>query len=312
MVKKFISRTKKFKRRRTSTLRRRSSYSVARIGLNTMGTRFFPALPQRLQLKVPFYADTKMNTNIFTAAQNSNGGGYTNCFYWFIDPLDMSRDQLSLGHQASTKFYSAALPKLLTLYAEGQYRTHHLSMELTGEYFRQIGSTTATTNETYTQAEPNIHFACAPVSLTYLRNSVGSQHVITDAGTIYSGVDYYSALTQMPGSKSFLIPTSGQRTPIRTSMIIDGFAHDGTSQSVRSTITWSPQTAGNPPSIPTPVITYPNIQLRNVYLFAVRVRGIYYANVIQTASVRMSLNLEQHMTFIDPYPQYPYSTDGTA
>lgn len=309
MAKKYISRLKRYKKRRTSTLRRRNPYSVGRIGLNTMGTRFFPALPPRMQLKVPFYADTKMTTNLFLAAQTTVGASYTNCFYWFMDPLDMNRDILTLGHQASTKFYSSLFYGMMNMYGEGQFRTHQLSMDLTAEYFKLVANA-AGPQESFTRTDPVVHFACGPMALQYLRNSVGNQHIAADAGIIFSGVDYYSALTQSPGCKSYTIATSGDRKPVKTSVMIDGYAHDGVTQSVKSAITWTPQTAGNPPSMPVSVLTYPNPANRNVILCALRVRGVYYTNMTQTVSLRMSLKLDQHMTFIDPYPQFPYTYDG--
>lgn len=309
MVKKYISRQKRYKKRRTSMLRRRSSYSVSRIGLNTMGSRFFPALPARMQLKVPFYGDTKMNTNLFTAGQTTVAASYTNCYYWFMDPLDMNRDILTLGHQASTKFYSSLFYGMMNMYGEAQYRTHHLTMDLTAEYFRVITGAAGVAEST-TRTDPIVHFACGPMALQYLRNSVGNLHIATDAGTIFSGVDYYSALTQSPGCKSYTVSTTGDRKPQRATVTIDGFAHNGVAQSAKSNITWTPQTAGNPPSTPVNLITYPNPTDRNVILCAVRVRGVYYASAVQTISLRMALKLDQHMTFIDPYPQFPYTYDG--
>lgn len=281
-------------------------FRVARVGLNTYSTRFFPSFPTKMNVMVPLYADTRYPFPF--ANSGSDGEALTTCNFFFLDPLNFDRQISDNGHDANKNWFSPIMKQLFTVFGEGRVRTSVLKYEITCEYSKTYGLSPTSTEVNFLY-EPVVQLACASVPLNYLKKNSGSQFAITDAGQLWLGVDYFSALTQMPGAKVYQIPISGDRKAQKGQLIIDGYDHDGSAQLIRSTVTWS-GTGG--PTTPTANITYPPTETRNVFLFAFRTRGIKYNNCSQIMIPRFSLKLETHMTFVDSLPPMPFVTNGVS
>lgn len=281
-------------------------YRVARIGLNTYSTRFFPSFPNKMNVMVPLYNDCRYPFPI--ANSGNDGEALTTCNFFFLDPLNFDRQVSDNGHDANKYWFSPIMKQLFTVYGEARVRTSVLKYEVTCEYSRRIGAAPSP-SEVSSRYEPVVQLACASVPLNYLKKSAGSQFAITDAGQLWGFVDYFAALTQMPGAKTFQIPITGDRQAQKGQLVIDGYDHDGTAQIIRSTITWA-GTGG--PTTPTATIAYPVTETRNVFLFAFRTRGMKFANVEQVIIPRFAFKLETHMTFVDSVPPMPYVTNGVS
>lgn len=139
------------------------------------------------------------------------GGGVakvprTECYYWFVDALNPTINVNSdnqLG-TANRFFFCSSMGSMLALYQEAVIRNSVLNIEATADYQKVIADNALPTN--YDSAsDPTIHFACAQVPLSYLRNSADALHTIANAGTLYNGVDYYSSLTQSMRAKALLL-----------------------------------------------------------------------------------------------------------
>jgi len=290
----------KYRKKRTTRLQSRSSY-VAREGLNVSpSTRYFAPLPYKMDMRTDWLADTRWECGL--------GGGTdrqirTESYYVFIDALNMTQD-VSKSATLSTgcrKFFSADLGAMLALYQEAIFRTHVLNVELTADYSRSVDNGTAQ-QIIDTSCDPSLHVAVAQVPLSYLRKEDSTLHTLAHTGTLYAGVDYYSALTQTPGAKTGLVGYGASPTNFKARIPIDGYAHNGVQQSITSTMTWDPSTSISPQI----TYSYPNPGQRNVYLFAFRFRYIPLAGVTQQLSVRAALKLEQHLVLQDKYPAFPY------
>jgi len=290
----------KYRKRRTTRTLTRNNY-VAKPGLNAgASSRFFSPLPYKMNLRSDWTADTRYNLGL--------GGGTsreprTECYYWFIDSLNPtininSDANLSAGQRY---FVCSSMASMLALYQEAVIRNSVMNVEVTADYQKVVDNGTGIEiRESY--SDPTIHFACAPVPLSYLRNSVDALHTIANAGTLYSGVDYYSALTQSQKARSTTIGWGSSATqPFRHRMPIDGFAHNGVQQTITSYASWA-ETAFSP----TVTYAFPNPGQRNVFLCAVRIRYTPLLGVEQSVQMRVAYNLQQHLVFQDKLPEFPY------
>jgi len=290
----------KYRKKRTTRLLSRSPY-VAKEGLNVSpSTRYFAPLPYKMDMRTDWLADTRWECGL--------GGGTdrqirTESYYLFIDALNMTQ-YVSTAASLSTagrKFWSADLGAMLALYQEAIFRTHVLNAEITADYSRAVDNGTSQ-QIIDTSCDPSLHVAVAQVPLSYLRKEDNSLHTLANAGTLYSGVDYYSALTQTPGAKSGIVGYGASPTVFKTRTVIDGYAHNGVQQSITSSMTWDAGTQLSPQI----TYSYPNPGQRNVFLFAFRFRYIPLAGVTQQLSIRAALKLEQHLVLQDKYPAFPY------
>ena len=290
----------KYRKKRTTRTLTRTPYA-AKQGLNVgSSSRFFAPLPYKMNLRSDWTADTRYNCGL--------GGGTdktprTECYYWFIDPLNPtinvnSDTALSAGQRY---FVCSSMASMLALYQEAVIRNSVMNIEVTADYQKVV--TTGTPIETReSHSEPSIHFACASVPLSYLRTSADALHVIANAGTLYNGVDYYSALTQTQNARSTTISWgSNSGEPFRHRIPIDGYAHNGVQQTITSYASWA-ETA----FAPTVTYAFPNPGQRNVFLFAVRARYTPLSGVEQALQVRVAYNLQQHLVFQDKCPNFPY------
>jgi len=291
----------KYRKRRTSRLVTNTTY-VAKQGLNVSpSTRYFAPLPYKMDCRTDWMADTRYELGL--------GGGVNNqprteCFYVFIDPLNMTNpvNNQAYNNVGNRYFWSADMGAMLSLYQEAVYRTHVLNLEMTADYTKAVDAGTGAQPMAST-TEPTIHVACAQVPLSYIRRQDGALQTIANAGVPQIGVDFYSALTQTPGAKDGLIGWGQAATAYKTRLTIDGFAHNGVQQTVTSSMAWDPAAQGN-----LPVVTnaFPNPGQRNVFLIAWRIRYNPVADITQTVHVRASFKLEQHLVLQDKYPAFPY------
>jgi len=289
------------KRRTTRTMLTRTPYA-AKPGLNVgASSRFFAPLPYKMNLRSDWVSDSRYRLGL--------GGGAakvprTECYYWFVDPLNPTiniNSDNTIG-TANRYFFCSSMGSMLALYQEAVIRNSVMNVEVTADYQKVIADNALQTN--YDSAsEPTIHFACAQVPLSYLRNSADALHTIANAGTLYNGVDYYSSLTQSMKAKSTTIGWgSSPGEPYRTRIPIDGFAHNGVQQTITSYTSWDPAN-----TVPTVTLAFPNPGQRNVFLFAVRIRYTPLLNVDQFVEVRTAYNLQQHLIFQDKTPDFPYN-----
>lgn len=290
----------KYRKKRTTRTLTRTPYA-AKPGLNVgASSRFFSPLPYKMNLRSDWTADTRYNCGL--------GGGTervprTECYYWFIDPLNPtinvnSDATLSAGQRY---FVCSSMASMLALYQEAVIRNSVMNIEVTADYQKIVANGTSTEMRE-SSSEPTVHFACASVPLSYLRTSADVLHTIANAGTLYGGVDYYSSLTQSQGARSTTIPwgaNSGE--PFRHRVPIDGYAHNGVQQTITSYASWA-ETA----FAPTVTYAFPNPGQRNVFLFAVRMRYTPLAGVEQAIQLRIAYNLQQHLIFQDKCPNFPY------
>jgi len=291
----------KYRKKRTSRLLSNASY-VAKPGLNVgASTRFFSPLPYKMNLRSDWVTDSRYRLGL--------GGGVakvprTECYYWFVDALNPTinvNSDNTIG-TANRYFFCSSMGSMLALYQEAVIRNSVMNVEVTADYQKVIADNALQTN--YDSAsEPTIHFACAQVPLSYLRNSADALHTIANAGTLYNGVDYYSSLTQSMRAKSTTIGWgSSPGEPYRTRIPIDGFAHNGVQQTITSYTSWDPASTS-----PTVTLAFPNPGQRNVFLFAVRIRYTPLLNVDQFVELRAAYNLNQHLIFQDKTPDFPYN-----
>jgi len=289
------------KRRTTRTMLTRTPYA-AKPGLNVgASSRFFAPLPYKMNLRSDWMADTRYTIGL--------GGGVakvprTECYYWFVDALNPTiniNQDPALG-AAQRFFFCSSMGSMLALYQEAVIRNSVMNVEVTCDYQKIIADNALQTN--YDSAsEPTVHFACAQVPLSYLRNSNDVLHTIANAGTLYNGVDYYSSLTQSMKAKSTTIGWgSSPGEPYRARIPIDGYSHNGVQQTITSFTSWDP--ANTTPAV---TLAFPNPGQRNVFLFAVRIRYTPLLNVDQFVQMRVAYNLQQHLVFQDKTPDFPYA-----
>lgn len=284
-------------------------YRVARIGLNTYSTRFFPAIPNKMNAMVPLYADCRYLMDM--ANSGSDNTSQASCQYFFIDPTNFDRDvsNPSTNAQGHKNWFSNIFRPLMGVYAESIIRTSVLKFEVTAEWAKRYSAAATTNGEINGFQTPLIQLAYAPVPLSYIRKSSGGQMAITDAGTLWTGVDYFSALTQMPGARNHVIPLTGDRPSVKGSMKIDGYEHDGAAMVIRSDVTWN-ATAGSSPQI---ALWWPgDSRQRNVFFFAFRLCGLRYAHISQEILGRFCFKMDQHLTFQDSIPPMPLITQAVA
>jgi len=286
---------------------------VARPGLNVSAAksaRFFASLPKMMRLKTSWYADTNYFHLVSTPAQTVYTG------YWWIDPLryDYNVNALGVGangtnSRANRNWFGTEMESMFLQYSEGRFRTHVLSAEFACDYQRSANNTSPAYDHVSTQVIPTVQIVCAPVPQSFIRNTAGTVHLITESGVlVMGGPDYFSALTKMPGATTKIIPANGNATaPTRFTMTIDGYEHNGNLQSVTATRTWAPGDI-----FPTLTVTHPAPDQRQVYLFAIRHRTPTTANVVCQINLRASFRLDQHMEFMDKVPLWPYMATNTS
>lgn len=275
---------------------------VAKPGLNVgASTRFFAPLPYKMNLRSDWMADTRYTCGL--------GGGVakvprTECYYWFIDALNPTININNDGTLTAAQrfFFCSSMGSMLALYQEAVIRNSVMNIEVTADYQKIIGDAALPTNYECA-SEPTVHFACGQVPLSYLRNSADALHTIAQAGSVASGVDYYSSLTQSMKAKSTTIGWgSSPGEPYRARIPIDGYSHNGVQQTITSFTSWDPAA-----TVPTVTPAFPNPGQRNVFLFAVRIRYTPLAGVDQFVQLRMAYNLQQHLIFQDKTPDFPYA-----
>lgn len=299
----------KYKRAGQTLAVKSNPFRVARQGLNTYSTRFFPALPNKMNAMVPLYADCRYMLTFANAGGENTS--QASCHYFFVDPTNFDRDVSNpstnaAGHQF---WFSNIFRPLMGVYSEAIIRTSVLKFEVTAEATKRYGTTATTNPELNSTQTPLLQLAYAPVPLSYIRKAAGGQMAITDAGTVWTGVDYFTALTQMPGARNHVIPLTGDRGSVKGSMKIDGYEHDGAAMVIRSDVTWNAN-AGSSPQI---TLWWPgDTRQRNVFLFAFRVCGLKFTNISQEILARFAYKMDNHLTFQDCVPPMPFITQAVA
>jgi len=300
-----IRRTGRGAKKRTQRIvaKTKSSSLVGKPGLNVSaakGARFFASMPPILRFKVPWYADTAY---LVATAQGNPAYSVMNG-YFFIDPLNFDASVNSTATTVGTRsWYSSEMKGLFYQYQEARYRTHQLHYDFTVWVNRDTASTNAAEIQSVSASQPPFQLVCSSVPLSYLRNqTTGNQHTAADAGIVYTfQYDYYSALTKSPGTRQYTINNVSNRA--QGSMIIDGFEHNGQSQSVTCTHTqWTE--ASQQPVV---TFTHPNPGIyRQVYLFAFRMPYLTTTYSGTRINLRAAYRLDQHMEFMDKNPAFPY------
>jgi len=122
-----------------------------------------------------------------------------------------------------------------------------------------------------------------------------------------------AVVSQMPGAKTYILPVRGDSGKfVRGSLTIDAYEHNSNTISATSQITWPAQVFGQPMVTPTSLITYSQTAIRNVCLFAYRVKSFRDADFTQGVIPRASLKVEQHYTLVDPLPLQPVVASTVA
>lgn len=295
-----MRRTGKYQRRKRTNARVTNSLRP-RAGLNTMSLRFFPKLPNRMQVAIPSYGDTIYNMFAGVGAIFSDNA---RAAYFWIDAINPELFIGALAGASRRYMFSPQFKQLMTLYGEARLRTTVLNYEFSGEFSKTYGAA-ATPQELAYEHNPQFHLAVCTVPLSYLKDSAGAQHTVIQAGSLFFDMDYYSAVSQLPGCKTYVIPLTGDRPPIKGSCIVDGYEHTGSTIVANSAVTWPAQGIGFPTVVPTSIITYNQGTQRNVILIAMRIRGVSIGNTSQVVQLRASYKMDQHYTLVDPMPLQP-------
>lgn len=261
--------------------------SIPRLG------KFFPGLPQNCYQMCPVLGDTRYGFDTFSSTLSAD------CHYVFWDPIDFSRDlNTSFATSSGQKWYKVQLLQMMALYQEARFKMTKLSIDVSLD---SISTNFVAANS---QNPPDrIDLSLCVVPLTYLKTSAGVAHTATQAGTWFTGVDYYSASTHKKGTQFFSLTTDGNKSNYKASQYIDGYAHNGITQSILSNMTFSPLS-----DLPTQSVTYPNPSSREVFLLSVRFRCHSDTNINNTMYLRISAKMEAHMHFCDPVANWPYAT----
>lgn len=311
-----IRRTGRSAKRRTQRIVAKSKYSVlaARPGLNVSAAkaaRFFASLPPMMRLKTAWHADTNYSISI----ANNAASVYTG--YFWIDPLryDYAVNKVGVGadgtnNRGNRNWFGTEMEAMFFQYGEGRFRTHVLNAQFSLDYTRIFTGTQTAATIASGQQPPFFQMVCASVPQSFIKQSSGVAHLVTDAGVfIAGGPDYYSALSKLPGSKSFVLPTDGSaQSQKNITMTIDAYEHTGSAQSIIATREWLPSN-----NFPTLAVTHPDPSARQVFLFACRFRQLTSAgSIILDYGLRTAYRLDQHMEFVDKVPTWPYLTSGTS
>jgi len=301
-----IRRTGRDAKKRTQRIvaKSRSITLAGRPGLNVSAaksSRFFASMPPILRFKVPWYCDTAYN---FALGQGAGAYLVFNA-YWWIDPLRFDYPTNLAAPTVGTRgFYSSEMKGMFFQFQEARFRTHQLQYEFTPWINRASAGGTADEIALNSAPQPPVSIACAAVPLSYLRQGPGgAAHTPAQAGTVYAGsYDYYSVLTKTPGTREYTL-TEGSRNKCSGSMIVDGYSHNGTIQSMTCTHTGWTEAAEQP----TVIYNYPDPGVnRTVFLFCIRVPYIQTVNGAPRIQLRGAYRLDQHIEFIDKNPAFPY------
>jgi len=311
-----IRRTGRGAKKRTQRIVAKSKTSTlaARPGLNVSaakGARFFAGLPPMMRLKTSWHADTNYSITIANTAVSVFTG------YFWIDPLryDYAVNKAGVGadgtnNRGNRNWFGTEMESMFYQYSEGRFRTHVLNAQFCLDYTRVFTGTHTAATIASGQQPPFFQMVCATVPQSFIRTSSGSASLVTDAGVfIAGGPDYYSALSKLPGAKSWVLPTDGSaQSQKNITMTIDAYEHTGSAQSIIVNREWLPAA-----SFPTLSITHPDPSARQVFLFACRFRQLTSdASIILNYGLRSAFRLDQHMEFVDKVPTFPYLTSGTS
>lgn len=318
MAKKYYASSAR-KKGRTSRLRKRNPYR-GKAGMPEAGglSRFYPAMPRLLKVAVPWHFDTRHEIPVNTLTY-ADGAAVTVSAYWYYDTLDMAQ---MVGPASTTSNptssisqypYSAAHYAMMNMYSEMRYKTTVYDLEFSADWSRTFSNSAHAGN--FVQDEPNISVCVGVMPGQYFKATSTTFHNSSGAGrinpnTTYPEVfDYYTALSQQPGTKQLFLPTNGNQEKRQTArMIVDAYAHDGTTQVATGTYTWAQDTAR-----PSTTMAWPNPNQRQWVVVAVRARFINYGVTIAKPQlfVRTSGKITQHVTYGDPFPSTPYGPVNT-
>jgi len=263
-----------------------------------------------LRLKTAWQADTQYDIIV------SNPGQAIYTGYFWIDPLryDYAVNRFGVGvdgtnSRGNRNWFGTEMESMFYQYSEGRFRTHVLNVQLSADYFRNFTPALAANAVQQTLTPLVLQFVCATVPQSFIRTSAAAASLVTDAGAvIMNGPDYYSALSKMPGAKSFILPTDGSaNTQKNLTMTIDGYEHTGSCQSIIATRTWAPANAA-----PTLTVTHPDPPARQVFLFAFRFRQLSSNEAVTSLGIRAAFRMDQHMEFCDKVSSWPYLLTGNA
>lgn len=311
-----IRRTGRSAKRRTQRIVAKSKSSVlaARPGLNVSAAkaaRFFASLPPMMRLKTSWHADTNYSITIANTAVSVFTG------YFWIDPLryDYAVNKVGVGadgtnNRGNRNWFGTEMESMFFQYGEGRFRTHVLNAQFSLDYTKVFTGTHTAATIASGQQPPFFQMVCAAVPQSFIRQSSGASHLVTDAGAFISGgPDYYSALSKLPGAKSWILPTDGSaQSQKNITMTIDAYEHTGQAQSIIVSREWLPAA-----TFPTLTATQPDPSARQVFLFACRFRQLTSdASIILNYGLRAAYRLDQHMEFVDKVPTWPYLASGTS
>jgi len=287
-------RKRTFKKRRTNRLYKayKRNYASEATPMMVSG-KFYRSLPSNMPLCLQANGDCRYQIDTFS------GSKAFECYYVFYNPLN-NLDTINSGGPTGLRDLKCyPMIHLMSIYQEAKIRnvkyTLDISLDVKGTQITGV-------NEIIPPQRLDVAFGVVPLS--YIRASNQTPHPITAAGDFYSGVDYYSALSQHRGAQYFSLTADGTKSNYTATAYIDGYAHGTTLQSYTSTNSYI-----NTDFVPSTTVTAPTApQSVVVPLLAFRTPTHTSMNLSNTFYIRVSIKMDNHLIFSNPVPVMPYNT----
>lgn len=260
------------------------------------GRKTFAGLPRSLGVKTSFHADPRLDP---VSAIGGQTAGTVYQAYTYFDLLDMSKP-LKPGFPSVCFPHATHHLAMGRIYQEFRYESTAIHVDLTLDVFdnQLLGGI----NHFPMQS---VQLVCAIVPLSYMKTAGGIGHNIANTGVWNTGVDYYSALTSVPGSKTYVLAQNGNNKVQSFYAKTDAFAHSGSPVVGRfSMINSQLILLGNGDPIVT--VTYPGAALgveQNVLVMACRWKP---TSNLDRFEVRASMRWDQNLTYRDLVPPIQY------
>ena len=187
-----------------------------------------------MRLKTSWHADTNYSITIANTAVSVFTG------YFWIDPLryDYAVNKVGVGadgtnNRGNRNWFGTEMESMFFQYGEGRFRTHVLNAQFS-RLHESVHRYPYCRNHCFWPTTSILPNGLAAVPQSFIRQSSGASHLVTDAGAFISGgPDYYSALSKLPGAKSWILPTDGSaQSQKNITMTIDAYEHTGQAQSI--------------------------------------------------------------------------------
>lgn len=295
MVKTF----RNYSKGRYTTSKRRTTFSVKRSAsrrpknVYPVKMKIFRPLTTVQGIMTSFQSDPRILLGE-TADYTHTGPGSINQAYMFIPLVDMN-NKTYRSTASEANWHSPHHSALCAIYNEFEYATTYVSGQMTMDYF---------TNEPTASFLDNINVAAAIVPFKYLKDTKFVAHAPSQFGRLFTGVDYYSTMTQSPNTKHMLLGRNGNNGIARFNFKVDAYAHNGHSISGTSRI--SNVNAGTGGIIGPTVanITYPDlVEEQQVLLLAFR---YVQPRAEDIYNVLLAIKCDQHFLYKDKSPDYQY------